>query len=117
MFQFKLDLLFIRDHLLSETEAAVERIRHHEVESDDEEEAQKEWEKRRRIAAFARFVSFVAMDNGHSITISPLFKTCRYGEMAPQIAGDVEPSFLPAMRERSISRVGSISIGLICFAW
>lgn len=40
--------------MLSETEAVVERIRHNEVESDDEEEMEREWEKRRRTAAFAR---------------------------------------------------------------
>lgn len=41
--------------MLSETEAVLERIRHHEVETDEEEDAEKEWENSRRIDALARF--------------------------------------------------------------
>ena len=44
---------------MSESEAAVERIRQYKAENGDEsedEEEVNEWEKKRRSAAFARFV-------------------------------------------------------------
>jgi hypothetical protein len=32
--------------------------------------------------------------------------TSRYGEMNPQVAGDIDPNYIPMLRTRSISRVG-----------